>query len=147
MGLTLLCLLLLWVRLTELAFALSFPVTVGLDLASLVDATLFSEGGRLFVAISVIIGAIVATLAFAGGAFALPLLLDRPIGMVEAVATSWTAVTMNLQAMAVWAVMLVVLTAAGMAAGLVGLAVTLPLAGHATWHAYRAVIRPEGTPG
>jgi uncharacterized membrane protein len=102
-----------------------------MDLASLVDATLFSEGGRLFVAISVIIGAIVAALAFAGGAFALPLLLDRPIGMVEAVPTSWTAVTMNLPAMAVWAVVLVVLTA-GMGAGLVGLAVTLPLAGHAT---------------
>jgi uncharacterized membrane protein len=29
MGLALLCLLLLWVRLAELAFALSFPVTVG----------------------------------------------------------------------------------------------------------------------
>lgn len=38
---------------------------------------------------------------------------------------------------------LVLLTAAGMAAGIIGLAVTLPLAGHATWHAYRAVIRPD----
>jgi uncharacterized membrane protein len=45
--------------------------------------------------------------------------------------------------MAVWAAMLVVLTVAGMAIGFVGLVVTLPLAGHATWHAYRAVIRPQ----
>jgi hypothetical protein len=38
--------------------------------------------------------------------------------------------------MAVWALLLTVLTAAGMAAGFIGLTVTLPLAGHATWHAY-----------
>lgn len=42
-----------------------------------------------------------------------------------------------------WAVLLVVLTAVGMAACYVGLAITLPLAGHATWHAYKAVINPQ----
>jgi uncharacterized membrane protein len=97
----------------------------------------------VFAAISLAMGAVIAALVFAGGAFALPLLLDRPAGVVEAVATSWTAVTTNVPAMAVWAAILVLLTAAGMAAGFVGLAVTLPLAGHATWHAYRAVIRPD----
>lgn len=143
-GLALLCLFLLWLRLAQLVFALSFPPTVGLDFRSLLDAALFTAGGQWFVVISVLIGAVIAALTFAGGAFALPMLLDRPVGMVEAVATSWTAVMMNLPAMAVWAVMLVLLTAAGMAAGLIGLAITLPLAGHATWHAYRAVIRAEG---
>jgi len=38
----------------------------------------------------------------------------------------------------------VMLTVVGMAAFYVGLVITLPLAGHATWHAYRAVIRPDG---
>jgi uncharacterized membrane protein len=142
-GLVLLYLLLLWVRLAQLAFALSFPAAVGLDLRSLVDATLFTPDGQVFLAISVAMGAVIAALTFAGGAFSLPLLLDRPVGMVEAVATSWTAVMTNLPAMAVWAAVLVVLTGAGMAAGFVGLAVTLPLAGHATWHAYRSVIRQE----
>jgi uncharacterized membrane protein len=99
----------------------------------------------LFLAATLAMGAVIAALTFAGAAFALPLLLHRPMGMVEAVATSWTAVGMNLPAMTVWAVLLVALTAVGMVAGFVGLAVTLPLAGHATWHAYRAVIRPEGS--
>ena len=142
-GLALLYLFLLWMRLEQLVFALSFPTTVGLDLRSLVDATLFTPGGQMFMAISLPMGAVIAALTFTGGAFSLPLLLDRPVGMVEAVATSWTAVVTNLPAMAVWAVMLVLLTAAGMGAGFIGLAVTLPLAGHATWHAYRAVIRPD----
>ncbi len=142
-GLALLCLLLLWLRLAQLVFALSFPSTVGPDLQSLVDAAFFTPDGQVFVAISLAMGAVIAALTFAGGAFSLPLLIDRPVGMVEAVATSWTAVMMNLPAMAVWAVTLVLLTAAGMAAGIIGLALTLPLAGHATWHAYRAVIRPD----
>jgi uncharacterized membrane protein len=88
-----------------------------------------------------LLGGLMAALVFAGTAFALPMLLDRPVGMAEAVATSWTAVGENLPAMTVWAILLVALTALGMAAGFVGLAVTLPLAGHATWHAYRAVVR------
>jgi len=139
-GLALLCLFLLWLRLAEFAFALSFPSATGLDAQALLNATLFTAGGRAFVVFSVFIGAVIAALTFAGGAFALPLLLDRPAGMVEAVATSWTAVMLNLPAMIVWAALLVLLTAAGMALGIIGLAVTLPLAGHATWHAYRATI-------
>jgi uncharacterized membrane protein len=141
-GFAFLCLFLLWVRLAQLAFALSFPSSAGLDIPSLVNATLLTGGGLVFVAITLAIGGVIAALTFAGGAFALPMLLDRPVGMVEAVATSWNAVVMNLRPMAVWAVLLVLITAAGMACAMVGLAVALPLAGHATWHAYRAVIRP-----
>jgi uncharacterized membrane protein len=73
-----------------------------------------------------------------------PLLLDRPVGMAEAVARSWTPAATNGPAMAVWAVLLVALTTAGMAEGFV--AVTLPLAGYATWRAYRAVIDPRVPP-
>lgn len=140
-GLALLCLLLLWLRLSQLVFALSFPSDIGFDAPSLLNATLFTPEGHVFVAITLAMGAVIAALVFAGAAFALPMLLDRPVGMVEAVATSWTAVEMNLPAMVVWAALLVLLTAIGMALGIIGLAVTLPLAGHATWHAYRAVIR------
>jgi uncharacterized membrane protein len=90
----------------------------------------------------VIFGCLFAALAFAGGAFALSMLIDRPVGAAEAIATSFAAVAMNLRAMAVWAAILVALTAAGMALLFVGLIVTLPIAGHAAWHAYRAVITP-----
>lgn len=142
-GLTLLCMFLLWLRLSELMFALAFPVSSGLDATSLLHTTLFTDGGRLFLVLTFGLGAIMSALVFAGAAFALPMLLDREVGLVEAVATSWTAVRMNLPAMTVWAILLVAITAIGMAVGLVGLAFNLPLAGHATWHAYRAVIRPE----
>jgi uncharacterized membrane protein len=144
-GFALLSLFLIWLRLSQLMFAMTFSTAIGFDASSPLQTTLFTGEGQVFLALTLALGTVMAALTFAGAAFALPLLLDRPVGMVEAVATSWTAVAMNLPAMAVWAALLVALTAAGMAAGFVGLAVTLPLAGHATWHAYRAVIRPRSS--
>src|SRR4051794_17358114 len=140
-GAALLGIFMVWLRMAQLTYALAFQTTLGLDAHSLLYATLFTGEGRAFLAISMLLGGLMAVLVFAGTAFALPMLLDRPVGMAEAVATSWTAVGENLPAMTVWAILLVALTALGMAAGFVGLAVTLPLAGHATWHAYRAVVR------
>jgi uncharacterized membrane protein len=141
-GLAMLCLFLLWIRLAQLIFALTFPRD-GMDAQSLLNASVFTIDGLVFTALSVALGAIVAALVFCGGAFALPMLLDRRVSMHEALGTSFTAVMINLPTMVVWAAILVVLTAAGMAMCFIGLVVTLPLAGHAAWHAYRAVIRPE----
>jgi len=45
--------------------------------------------------------------------------------------------------MLVWGSLIVLLTAAGFATALVGLVFTMPLVGHATWHAYRALIAPR----
>jgi uncharacterized membrane protein len=104
---------------------------------------LFTVDGLTFLALFLALGAIMAALAFAGGAFAIPMLLDRKVGIIEAMGTSFTAVLLNLPTMIVWAAILVVLTAAGMALFYLGLVVTLPLAGYATWHAYRAVITLE----
>jgi uncharacterized membrane protein len=136
-------LFLVWFRLAELIFALSFPATTGLDVQGLLNATFFTAGGWLFLTLFLALGACVAALAFVGGAVALPMLLDRKVGMSEAIGTSFTAVMLNPGTMALWAAILVALTVVGMAVFYVGLAITLPLAGHATWHAYRAVIRSE----
>jgi uncharacterized membrane protein len=130
-----------WLRISEILFALAFPTGSSLDAQSLLSATFFTADGLKFLALFVIFGFCVAAVAFAGGAFALSMLIDKPVGAAEAIATSFTAVALNARTMAVWAAILVVLTAVGMAFFFVGLVVTLPIAGHAAWHAYRATIR------
>jgi uncharacterized membrane protein len=45
----------------------------------------------------------------------------------------------NPKPMALWAVLIVVLMAAGFASFFVGLVIAFPLIGHATWHAYEDV--------
>ena len=135
-------LFLVWLRISELIFALTFSAGAPLQLGGLLHAAFFTAHGLEFLALFVIFGCLIAALAFAGGAFALSMLIDRPVGAAEAIATSFAAVAANPRAMAAWAAILVALTAAGMALAFVGLAITLPIAGHAAWHAYKAVIRP-----
>jgi uncharacterized membrane protein len=69
-----------------------------------------------------------------------PLLLDRNVGVTAAIATSVRAVRENPGPMAVWGLII----AAGLVIGaiplLVGLAIVLPILGHATWHLYRKVV-------
>jgi uncharacterized membrane protein len=137
----LLVFLVVWMRFAALIFAVSFPY-VAFDTQSMLNATLFTEDGHVFLLVGTLVGGVMAVIAFAAGAFSLPLLLDRRAGVIEALVTSVVAVTRNPRAMAVWAALLVLFTGAGLATAYFGLAVTLPLAGHATWHAYRGVIRP-----
>jgi uncharacterized membrane protein len=139
--LALLGFLILWLWFAALLFALSFP-DAGFDWQRILMATLFTTRGLAFLALGTAVGAVMATIAFVAGAFSLPLLLDRRAGLLEALAISATAVALNGRAMAVWAALIVLFTAAGLASWYIGLCVTLPLIGHATWHAYRAVIRP-----
>jgi len=133
--------LIIWMRLAVVIFAVSFPHQ-NIDLQGIVNAALFTAEGNVFLLIGTIVGAVLATIAFAVGAFSLPLMLDCRVGIIEAVVTSVVATFLNLRVMALWAALIVVFTAAGLATAYVGLAVTLRLIGHASWHAYRTVIRP-----
>jgi uncharacterized membrane protein len=99
-----------------------------------------------FLAIGSAVGSIFAAITFAASAFSLPMLMDRKADTVTAVVSSVNATLRNKPAMAVWLVLIVLLTGIGFASAFVGLAVLFPLLGHATWHAYRDVIDPSAWP-
>ena len=48
--------------------------------------------------------------------------------------------------MAFWATLIMVATALSMATAMLGFIVTIPVIGHATWHAYRDTVDAEGLP-
>ena len=140
LGLALVAFLVLWMRFAALIFAIFFPYSM-MDVQALLNATLFTLEGLSFLFVGTLVGGVMAAIAFAAGAFSLPMLLDRRAGLLEALVTSVVAVVLNARTMALWAALVVLFTGAGLVLGYVGLAVTLPLIGHASWHAYRAVIR------
>ena len=83
-------------------------------------------------------------MAFAVGAFAMPYLLHRPnANLFEAIATSVAAVRLNWRPMTLWACLIVVFVTLAMVPGLLGLIVVLPVIAHASWHAYRDIVRFE----
>lgn len=140
LGLALVAFLVLWMRFAALIFAIFFPYAM-MDVKALLNATLFTTEGLSFLFVGTLVGGVMAAIAFAAGAFSLPLLLDRRAGLLEAIVTSVVAVVLNARTMALWAALVVLFAGAGLLLGYAGLAVTLPLLGHATWHAYRATIR------
>ena len=107
------------------------------------DAILATSNGLMLLVAGGIVGGIIAFLLFAVTAVSLPLLLDRDIDYVTAMRVSFRAVTDNLQPMFHWAWIVVGLLFVGMVPLFLGLVVTLPVLGHATWHVYRKVIAPE----
>ena len=86
------------------------------------------------------LGFLFAVAALAISVVAFPLLLDKPASAATAVAISIRAVAANLMVMAIWGAIVVALLAAGAIVFLIGLAVVLPVLGHATWHLYRKVV-------
>ena len=86
------------------------------------------------------VGAAMAVIVFTISAVSAPMLIDRDVSVVEAILVSFRTVQRNKIAMLLWALLIVVFTGAGFLAGFIGLAVTLPLVAHATWHAYRDLV-------
>jgi uncharacterized membrane protein len=89
-----------------------------------------------------VLGSVLAAPMFASSVVAIPMLLDRPHGVLTAVSTSVAATLANPVTMAVWATLIVGLTLIGMATLMVGLVVVVPWLAHASWHAYRDLVEP-----
>jgi uncharacterized membrane protein len=84
-----------------------------------------------------VLGGVLAAPVFASSVVAIPMLLDRPIGIWSAVLASWRTVLENPVPMAVWAALVMGFTLLGLGAVLVGLVFVVPMLGHASWYAYR----------
>ena len=97
------------------------------------------RGGALIV-YGNFVGFLFAWTAMACSLVAFPLALDKPVTSVTAISVSIRAFIENFYVLVVWGVIVVVMMAAGAALFFLGLAVVLPILGHATWHLYRKII-------
>ncbi|NKE44604.1 DUF2189 domain-containing protein [Roseomonas frigidaquae] len=99
-----------------------------------------AEGQRMLL-IGHLVGFGFAALVLALTVVSFPLLLDRPqAGLGQAIGTSLRAVAANPLPMAAWGLIVAALLLLGSLPLFIGLAVVLPVLGHATWHLYRLVV-------
>lgn len=129
-----------WERISAVLFALFYDGNVA-DLSNFFRSVFLSGEHLPFVAAYLVVGAILATVVFALSVTAVPMLMDRKVDIVTAAMASLRAVAVNPAAMALWAAIIVGLVAVGFATMMVGMVILLPLLGHATWHAYRELMR------
>ena len=133
-----------WVAVSALLFGLFVRVPIDSPAAFLRFAV--AGQGDLLFWLWLLAGALGAALVFAVTAVSAPLLLDRDIGLRDAILTSVRAVGDNPGPMAAWAAIIMLATVASMATMMMGFMFSVPLIGHATWHAYRDLIDASAWP-
>ncbi len=139
MALVLVMVLLVWMLLGLLVFALTFhnPVPTW---ENFVPQVFLSGENNLFLITGIVVGGIVAGFTYCISAITVPMLMDRPVDVVTAMRTSVEAVKKNWQPMILWAALIVMFVGIGILTYYVGLIIAMPLVGHATWHAYRDLV-------
>jgi uncharacterized membrane protein len=86
------------------------------------------------------IGFLLAAVVFTISAVSVPMILDRDVGPITAVQTSYRAVRSNLAAMTLWAALIVAVSGIGILTLFVGMILLFPVLGYATWHSYRRLV-------
>ncbi len=134
-------LMLLWSRASLIVFALYFSSGLP-SVDDLLGQALTLEHWD-FVLTYFAVGAIFAQIAFSISVVSIPMMLDRRTDAIVAAITSVRTMFENPAALLLWALLIVALMVLGFATQFFGLVVTVPIVGHATWHAYRELVRPE----
>jgi len=141
-GIIIMAIMLVWVRAATVLFALFFSGSLP-PFDVLVSDLFFTWNGIGMLVVGSGVGAVLAVVIYTATVVSVPMLLARDVDAITAVFTSIQAVRQNLPTMILWAWLIVVLTGCGLVTLFLGLAITFPLVGHATWHAYRDLVAPS----
>ncbi|OJU29356.1 MAG: hypothetical protein BGN89_20435 [Alphaproteobacteria bacterium 64-6] len=143
LGLLLFVVFLIWIAVAHGIYVANFGVHDPEPLSIFMHKVLTTEPGHHLIVVGNLVGAAFAVFVFVISVISFPLLLERNVGEAVAVTTSLKAVAANPLVMTFWAAII----AGGLLIGslplLVGLAVVMPVLGHASWHLYRCVVEPR----
>jgi len=112
------------------------------SIAEFADQVFTTPSGWALIVVGCGVGFLFAAVVLSLSVVSFPMLLDRDVGVMTAVNTSVRAVLANQMTMAVWGFIVAGVLLIGSLLLFVGLAVSLPVLGHATWHLYRKVVEP-----
>ena len=133
--------MIVWARVSVVIFAL-FSTTDFPDLKGVV-MQIVRLSNLEFLVVWFAAGLVFATLVFAISVVSMPLMLDRRTDTLVAIFASVRALAANPWPMLVWAVLIVLLIGIGLVGSLGLLVLASPLVGHASWHAYRALLEAD----
>ena len=125
---------------------LTFFGAKALDLKLLLESILTTREGWLFLITGHAVGAIIALLIFSISIVTFPLLYDRDLDVMTAMATSVRLLKRNPVAMGVWCAVIAAALAISVLSGLLLLPAVLPILGYASWHLYRRAVEIHAAP-
>jgi len=131
--------LIIWVDFAIFLFLMFYGLHIP-TVNELVVAVLSTSRGLLFALVGNLLGAIIAMFVFSITVVSFPLLVDRDVDFVTAMLTSLRSVLNNPLQMIAWALLIALFLGASILSGFIGLFITLPVLGHASWHLYRKLV-------
>jgi uncharacterized membrane protein len=142
-GTLLLALFVVWIAVAQAIYVATFGYEGVTGISDFVRRVLTTPQGWWLIVVGCGIGFLFALVALCISVVSFPLMLDRHASAGEAMVTSLRVVAANPVTMAAWGLIVAALLVAGSIPLFLGLAVVVPLLGHATWHLYRKVIAPD----
>jgi uncharacterized membrane protein len=146
LGVLLLVLFGIWIATADAIYVATFGHAPAASIPDFATRVLTTPKGWSLIIVGCGVGFLFAFVALCVSVVSFPLMLDRHATAIDAIRTSLRAVMKNPFAMAAWGLIVAVLLVIGSLPFFVGLAVVLPVLGHATWHLYRKVVEPDPNP-
>jgi len=140
LGLLLLALFGVWIAVAQSIYIASFGYAAPESISAFVRDVLTTPAGHRMILIGNAVGFVFAIVAFALSAISFPLLIDRKVTATAAALTSIKVVLRNPLTMALWGIMVAAALLIGSLPLFAGLAIVIPVLGHATWHLYRRAV-------
>jgi uncharacterized membrane protein len=140
LGILLMIIFVAWMAAAQAIYTGIYGAHSPAGLVAFLTDVLTTYRGWSLILIGHAVGFVFAVIAFTISVVSFPLLVDRDVGAGVALRTSVDAVLANPGTMALWGLIVAVLLAIGSLPLLVGLAVVMPILGHATWHLYRRTV-------
>lgn len=140
LGLLLIGLFIGWIAAAQAIFALTMGSAPPVSISEFVHRLFSTPEGWQLIIIGNAVGFLFALAVLVLTVVSFPMLLDRHVDPGVAVGTSIRAVLRNPVPMALWGLIVAFGLLIGSIPFFIGLAVVLPILGHATWHLYRKVV-------
>jgi uncharacterized membrane protein len=142
-GTLLLALFVTWIAVAQAIYVAAFGYASASEIPDFIRRVLTTPEGWWLIIVGCGVGFLFALVALCVSVVSFPLMLERHASAGEAMVTSLRVVAANPVTMAAWGLIVAALLVAGSIPLFLGLAIVVPLLGHATWHLYRKVIAPD----
>lgn len=140
LGTLLLALFVTWVATAQAIYIAVFGYGGATSASEFAARVLTTPQGWWLIVVGCGVGFLFALVALCISVVSFPMMLDRHAGAGQAMVTSLRVAAKNPAAIAAWGLIVAALLVLGSLPLFLGLAVVIPLLGHATWHLYREVV-------
>jgi uncharacterized membrane protein len=146
LGAMLLALFVTWIATAQAIYEMTFGHAPAATIPDFVERVLTTPEGWMLIVVGCGVGFLFALVSLCVSVVSFPMMLDRHAGAAEAMVTSLRVVMANPFVIAMWGLIVAALLVVGTLPLFLGLAVVIPVLGHATWHLYRLAVEPDNRP-